>query len=297
MRKTYPAFVSPRWLHLWGAFLCLLPALLLGQTPPESAAVVARLDTLLADRTLPFAAGEELHYKIGWGVFAVGTAVITAEQTTYAEAPAWKLSMAARTNSFADKFYKVRNSAYSITPLDLQHSLNYVSNQREGDNEKDTTFEFDWSRPAVRYHNLTDQTTREWIPVPERVYDVIALTYLLRTLPLAPNQQVTVPTTNGKEVMLSEVSVRKREEKKFRIGRYDTILVEPSVRDLGGVFKKSDGASIYFWFSDDERRLPLRMESEVSVGSFWVELEKVVLADGTVIENEGDTSRRSPRRR
>ncbi|MFP4283307.1 MAG: DUF3108 domain-containing protein, partial [Opitutales bacterium] len=50
---------------------------------------------------------------------------------------------------------------------------------------------------------------------------------------------------------------------------------KPDIKDLGGVFRKSDDASVRFWFSDDERQLPLRMESSVAVGKFWAELVEI----------------------
>ncbi|MDP0500282.1 MAG: DUF3108 domain-containing protein [Verrucomicrobiota bacterium JB022] len=287
---------SPQRHRLWG-LLCAVFALCIsaGAQPvldPAARQLSDELAPLLGERPIPFKAGEELHYKIGWGIFAVGTAVIKTEKAEWEGQPAWKFTMQARTNSFADKFYKVRNEATSYTDLGLTRSLHYVNSQREGGSEKDTLFEFDWDENRVRYQNVTDGTIREWIAVPDHIYDVIGLTFLLRTLPLDLGAELSAPTTNGKEVMLSTVEVTKKEEKKFRIGKYDTVLVEPNVKDLGGVFKKSDGASIYFWFSDDKRQLPLRMESEVAVGSFWVELEKVVLPDDTVIEKETDLPRR-----
>lgn len=300
-------FTPQKLSGLWGLFVCLLAPQVRAQdadpvNPPplaaEAAEVSTELEAILPQPPFPFKAGEELHYKIGWGIFAVGTAVITVEEGDWESAPAWKFTMRARTNGFADKFYKVRNEAVSYADPELTHSLHYISSQNEGGNEKKTVFHFDWEHDAVRYQNLTDNTLRDWVAVPEHIYDVISLTFFLRTLPLEVGNEMTVPTTNGKEVMLSSVEVVKKEEKKFRAGRFDTVLVEPNVKDLGGVFKKSKDAAIHFWFSDDNHRFPLRMESEVAVGSFWVELEKVVLPNDEVIETETEDPRlRAGRRR
>ena len=41
---------------------------------------------------------------------------------------------------------------------------------------------------------------------------------------------------------------------------------------IGGVFKKSKGAKLQIWVTSDERRIPVKIKSKVSVGSFVAEL-------------------------
>jgi hypothetical protein len=55
-------------------------------------------------------------------------------------------------------------------------------------------------------------------------------------------------------------------------GRFETYLIEPELKDIGGVFKKSKDAKIQLWVTADERRLPVKIASKVSVGSFVGEL-------------------------
>ena len=67
----------------------------------------------------------------------------------------------------------------------------------------------------------------------------------------------------------------KEKRRKFKIGRRDALILEPNIKDLGGVFSKSKNASIRFYISDDEHQYPLRMESAVVVGKFWAELVRI----------------------
>jgi hypothetical protein len=55
-------------------------------------------------------------------------------------------------------------------------------------------------------------------------------------------------------------------------GRVRHLLVEPDVRDIGGVFRKSPDATLQVWITDDARRIPVRVKSKVAVGHFSMEL-------------------------
>ena len=46
----------------------------------------------------------------------------------------------------------------------------------------------------------------------------------------------------------------------------------PDMKDLSGVFKKSPKGILRVWYSDDYRKIPLKISSKVVVGSFTAEL-------------------------
>jgi len=64
----------------------------------------------------------------------------------------------------------------------------------------------------------------------------------------------------------------RREKIKIGENTYDTYLLEPELREVGGVFEKSKGAKLQVWVSADERKIPVRVKSKVAVGSFIGEL-------------------------
>ena len=51
----------------------------------------------------------------------------------------------------------------------------------------------------------------------------------------------------------------------------------PSSASLGGVFRESKKAKLRIWFTDDAWRRPVRFYSEVAVGSFTMELNRMEL--------------------
>jgi hypothetical protein len=54
-----------------------------------------------------------------------------------------------------------------------------------------------------------------------------------------------------------------RERVKTGAGEFDTIRVRAQV-EFEGVFL--DRGDVYIWFTDDARRLPVRMESKIKIG-------------------------------
>ncbi|MGA8180500.1 MAG: DUF3108 domain-containing protein, partial [Desulfobacterales bacterium] len=53
---------------------------------------------------------------------------------------------------------------------------------------------------------------------------------------------------------------------------YDTYLIEPELKHIGGVFEKSKNAKIQLWVTADKRKIPVKIKSKVAVGSFVGEL-------------------------
>lgn len=235
----------------------------------EQLAAITRPDP---ERPLPFQPGEKLIYKIGWGWFDVGRAELTLTESVHDGSPAWKMELVARTNSFADTFYKVRNTTTAWISPDFKGTLHVEADQREGSRERKSIVEFDPQTQSMQFHNLLKGDSLPPVTVLEGTWDPMGITYFVRSLALAVGDDYVIPTSNGKEFFLTQVSVVKRERRRFRSGRQDAFLLKPNIKDLGGVFQKSDNASVTFWFSADERRVPLRMESAVAVGSFWAEL-------------------------
>ncbi|MGB6013056.1 MAG: DUF3108 domain-containing protein, partial [Desulfobacterales bacterium] len=75
-----------------------------------------------------------------------------------------------------------------------------------------------------------------------------------------------------KKCVIGELSVIKRETLKLKSGTYDTYLIEPELKHIGGVFEKSKNAKIQLWVTADKRRIPVKIKSKVVVGSFVGEL-------------------------
>jgi hypothetical protein len=266
-------------------FLCLLgsgPALaeteqqpaILEQLPPGMEDQL--VDPLTVAKRDLFSAGEHLDFKLGWSVFTVARATLLTSPGSYGEMPALKINLKARTNAFADAIYKVRNESTSWVSPDVSFSYEYSAIQNEGGRHRDTRALFDPDALTARYINNKSDEEREPVAILPGTFDPLGIVFFLRSIDFDVGDELVIPTSNGKEFFYTIVRVTKKVTKRFPVGKMEAYVIEPDIKDIGGVFKRSPDGKIRFYISADERKLPLRMESQVAVGKFWAELVEVV---------------------
>lgn len=222
-----------------------------------------------------FTLGETLTYKLGWGIFRVADASLTVEPAEYNSEPALRIRLTTRTNAFADAFYKVRNTSTSWVSPELSHALEYHAVQLESTRNRDTVATFDPASLTARYRNNLNGSEPGPVDIEPGTFDPLGIVFHVRSLDFKVGDVIVIPTSNGKEFFNTIVQVRRKVTRKFAIGKREAYVLEPDIKDVGGVFKRSEGGRIRFYFSADADKLPLRMESEVAIGSFWAELTGV----------------------
>ena len=100
--------------------------------------------------------------------------------------------------------------------------------------------------------------------------DPLSALYVMRTLPLKPGQTTTVPfANNGKNYRL-RLSVAGREQVRTGLGQLPALKITPQILEEDG--RPATTRTLTLWMSDDARRLPLRMEVDLPVGSFALSL-------------------------
>ncbi|MDP2647416.1 MAG: DUF3108 domain-containing protein [Desulfobacterales bacterium] len=219
----------------------------------------------------PFQPGEKLSYTLKWELIPVGSAVLeVAPVKKINRVDVFHFIMTARTNSFADIFYKVRDRVDAYTDLEMASSVFYKKKQREGSHRRDVLIEFDRSKNEAHYTNFNKK--EKPISIPPGTFDPLSAFYYLRRLDLKDNLTIELPVTDGKKLVVGKAVIVKREKLTLPGGVYDTFLVEPDIKDLGGVFQKSKNAKIQLWVSADPRHLLVKIKSRVIVGSFVGEL-------------------------
>lgn len=232
--------------------------------------IFSRDMAIAADR-LPFASGEVLTYELRWGIIPAGKVVLTVlpNETVRGE-EARHFLLTAETNAFVDLFYKVRDRIDGFTDLAVNRSLLYRKRQQEGSTRRDITVVFDWQERTARYSNFG----RVKAPVSIRTgtLDPFSVLYYCRLLELDAIDRHTRPVTDGKKKILGRLTNLGRVKLSLGGTTREAFLIEPEMQHIGGVFEKSREAKIRVWLSADERKVPLKIESRVVVGSFVAEL-------------------------
>jgi len=222
------------------------------------------------ERALPFHPGEKLTFQVKWSFIPSGEAVLEILPTeTIQGIKSYHFTMIAHTYPFIDLFYKVRDRIDAFTDIGMTHSILYKK-QKKGETKKDVVVTFNWEKQETQYSNLGKK--RKPVPIKPFSFDPLSVFYAFRHYDLKVGTKIKLPVTDGKKCVIGEAVVVKREKITVANRTYDTYLVEPDLKHIGGVFKKSKNAKLEIWVTADTQKIPVKIKSKVIVGSFVAEL-------------------------
>ncbi|MHC1744929.1 MAG: DUF3108 domain-containing protein [Syntrophobacteraceae bacterium] len=223
---------------------------------------------------VPFRTGERLTFELKWEFIKAGTAVLEVLPMTEVNGiPARHFLLTVKSSSFVDTFYMVRDTIEAFTDGGVTRSLLYKKRQQEGKHRRDIVVNFDWQKEEALYTNFGKPARP--VKVLPGTFDPFSIFYAFRMCNLKENIQLDASVSDGKKCVVGKAKVLKRQFIRVNDHSYDTFLVEPDLKDVGGVFKKSKDAKLQIWVSNDSRKLPVRIASSVVVGEFIAELVSV----------------------
>lgn len=218
----------------------------------------------------PFYPGERLTFVVSWGAIPVGEGVLEVMPHTEVNGlDARHFVMTARTNSFADIFYRVRDRMEGYTDREMTRSLLYTK-KSDGNSRRDVVVAYDWDEMRSRYFNNGEKHSS--VSLLPGSFDPLSMFYAFRFFDIDVGKELAIPISDGKKTITGRAVVVGRDVIDVRGVDYDTFLVRVDMGDVDGVFKKSHDADLFVWVTADDRRMPVRMKSSVVVGSFTVEI-------------------------
>jgi hypothetical protein len=225
------------------------------------------------ENRLPFRPGEKLTFQVRWAFIPAGEAVLEVLPVeTVNTVKSYHFVMTAKTYEHIDFIYMVRDRIDSYTDVGMTHSILYKK-VKKGRSRKKVVVNFDWKKREAQYSNFREKMPP--VSILPGSFDPLSVFYAFRLHELKENAVLRAPVTDGKKSVVGKARVIRKEKITVPTGVYDTYLVEPELEHLGGVFKKSKNAKLQIWVTADKRRIPVKVKSEVIVGSFVAELISV----------------------
>jgi hypothetical protein len=89
--------------------------------------------------------------------------------------------------------------------------------------------------------------------------------------PIQVGETVTIDVHESNKNWRLAIVGQKRERIETEAGKFMTIRTKAKVEFEGVFLEKGD---VYVWFTDDERRLPVRMDSKIKIGRISAKLIK-----------------------
>ena len=223
------------------------------------------------DRALPFSDSERMEYGIFWTKVKAGNATLEVRKASGDE-QGYVFVAKARSNSFIDIFYKVRDTIESHVNEGVSQALLYRKKQREGDYHRDYRVVFNWDE--FRAYRYGEHGLKNTVSIWPGTFDPLSILFYFRTKDLSLGYDFYCPVTDGEKTVIGRAWVVGREEVSTPAGKFDCFVVQPELTHVGGVFKKSPDAELVVWITADERKIPVKVQSEVVVGNFSLQLTK-----------------------
>jgi hypothetical protein len=220
----------------------------------------------------PFAPGERLEYEIKWEFVPAGRAEMQVHHGRLQGRKVYRFVLKAETNSFVSLFYKLREKIESYTDRDLKRSYLYKE-RNKGSEEKKILVSFDWEDMVAQYSDFGKK--REPVAITPGTYDPLASFYAFRTRELREGASIEFPVTDGKKHFRGKAAVAAKERIEVNGRELETFKVKPEVNYFGGVFEESEDPSLTIWITADERKIPVKVDVKVAIGSVVAELESI----------------------
>ena len=221
-------------------------------------------------KDLGFYPGEKMTFEVKWSF--IKAAEVTLEvlpNENIDEKPALHFLYTAKTSKFVDAFYKVRDRIESFTDIELTHSLLYIK-RHEHKSIKENTVKFDWEKKEAQYIENTIVTNS--IQISENIYDPLSVFYAFRIGQPDANNEIITYVSDGKKIIKGTGKILKKQKIKVAGNSYNTLLVQPEMEGVRGVFEKTKDSKLRIWVTDDKNRIPVKIKSKVTVGSFVAKL-------------------------
>lgn len=211
-----------------------------------------------------YMSGETLDYNLGWMRITGGVARMTIGPME-GDPPRYRITSLAKSTPGFSRIFKVRDEIETHVRRSDFATLRYVKRLDEkGDRIEEVTVVEDGV--ATRTRKKVKK-----VKVPEPVFDPISVIYHFRRFDLAPGRTYDLTLIADGKVYEVHARVVRREKVETPAGTFQALLVEPSMKSGG----REREEKLYIWYSDDERRLPVRIRSHIAVGSITANLTRV----------------------
>ncbi len=271
----YGHHITQMKYHVWGigiVLILMIPGVLAAQTLPDDVMLEAKLrlpatpatPTPIPQKAYPFGVGERFTYSVGWqNILNAGTVTMEVKDIIdYQGHDVYQVIVIAKSNKFFSVFYRVRDKLESLIDVDGLFSRRYWTKQDEGNEKRERKYEFDQENNTVLYKG------KEYY-IRYGIQDEISAVFYVRTRDLEVGTPVYVDIFARRQNWQVKCDVPGSETIEVPAGKFETIIVEPELR-FDGVMKQG---KVRVWFTNDERRIPVKVKSKITIGSIIIKLE------------------------
>ena len=221
--------------------------------------------------------GETMDYDITWlGVSAARFRLEVLPHKVVNGRKVYHVRGTAKSTGVFSLVYRIHDYGESYIDYDGIYSHRLHVNQDESrqnrdmlelyDSEKGQSFFWSrWSRP-----NIPFEEKKEFFGMPPFPQDSMSALFFMRTQPLPDGGVIKFPVISEGQTWDGSLTVVRREELKAPWGeKVKVVVIKPEAQFQGQARRGGDS---YIFVTDDERRVPIRVEIKAKIGAITAHL-------------------------
>jgi hypothetical protein len=216
----------------------------------------------------PLKAPEQLLFDVIWGGWSfnwVRAGQATLDLLPTSNPKVLQIRSLAWGTAFFQSIYPVRDTVISFVNAKGMYPLAFHKILSEGSYKARQSAEYDQKAGRIK----TGDTA---FSIPPFSHDVLSAFYYIRTQPLAVGKSFELSAVSGDKSYKLKVICHREETVEVPAGKFKTWVIEPVLKE-DGLFKAK--GQLWIWVTRDERRLPVKMQSKIPVGSVKAELVRI----------------------
>tara|TARA_R110000744_G_scaffold116711_4_gene218254 strand:+ start:4319 stop:5146 length:828 start_codon:yes stop_codon:yes gene_type:complete len=226
------------------------------------------------ENTSAFKIGEWLKFRIHYGFLNASYATLQVKSHELDGVPVYHVVGNGKTTGFASIFFKVDDTYESYFDKKDGKPYKFIRKIDEGGYTKDIEVNFDHNKDiAVLNDKKKDKKFN--FTIQEGIQDLVSAFYFLR------NNYKVEELVEGESIELNllydddgvfkfKLKYLGKEVLRTKYGKVECLRFRPYVQS-GRVFKEQESLSL--WVSNDNNRIPIRIQADLSVGSIKADLD------------------------
>ncbi len=223
----------------------------------------------------PFEVGERLAYRVSWSeTLEAGTAELRVASKDSKAPHAYRLVLEARSNPEMESIYRLNFQCSSL--FDWRHGASREYRKSFEENRRIVRESIIFNPPGRSATFVNSRKESRELTIELGAQDPVSAIYLVRSLGLKPGLRVIFPIVEGGETYEIDVIVVGSELISTALGSFSSQRVEAVLRRGGDLL---EDRKMTFWFTHDQRRIPVLASVALPFGSVLVELISVSWSD------------------
>lgn len=218
--------------------------------------------------------GEQLNYRIHYGILNAGTASLSAKKINFQGIPHLYVRGVGRSTGAVRAFFKVEDLYESYINTQTGLPTYYVRNVKEGGYSQHLHTAFNHNNQSlILMDKKNPNTSNRTINTVKGIQDMLSAFYYLRSLnntELKIGKIIKLNVWIDDEMFPFLLRIDGVEDLKTKFGTINCLKITPMVMS-GRIFKAKE--SVKMWVTNDQNKVPVSIKAELVVGALKADLD------------------------